>query len=53
VPLALLFIFLTLVSTVAMAAKFCLRCLAEMVDSYYDFKQDCASSKRRYERAIK
>jgi hypothetical protein len=47
-PLALLFIFLTLVSTVAMAAKFCLRCLAEVVDAYYDFRKDCANSRRRY-----
>lgn len=49
VPLVVLFIFLTLVSTVAMAAKFCLRCLAEVVDAFYDFKRDCANSRRRGE----
>jgi hypothetical protein len=52
-PLLVLFVLLTLMSTAAMATKFCLRCIAEMVDAIYDFKLACADSKQRYEQAAR
>jgi hypothetical protein len=49
-PFVSLFFFLGLVTTVTMAATAGFRCLAEVVDAFYVFKEQCVTSKRRYEK---
>jgi len=51
-PFVILFLFLTLVNVLAMGAKSCLRCVGEVVEALYDFKAQCAASKRRYLEAV-
>jgi hypothetical protein len=48
-PFVVLFIFVGVLSTLAMAVKACFRFLGEMIESFYDFKVQCNASKRRYE----
>jgi hypothetical protein len=49
-PFIFLFMFVGVVSTLAMAAQTCFRFLGEVVECYYDFRLRCAESKRHYQR---
>lgn len=49
-PLILLFSLLGLLGAITMAIKYGFRCLAEVVNDYYEFRAQCANSKARFER---
>lgn len=48
VPFVLLFFLVGVAGTFSMAIRTCLRCLSEVVDAFYEFKVQCAESRRRY-----
>ena len=47
-PFVLMFLLVGIFTALSMAIKTCLRCLGEVVDAFYDFKTQCADSRRRY-----
>jgi hypothetical protein len=47
-PLILLFSVVGLLGAITMAIKYAFRCLAEVVNDYYEFRSQCASSKARW-----
>lgn len=49
--LVLLIFFLGLLDVVAMAAKCGFRCMAEVVNYYYECRAQCANSKAHFEKA--
>ena len=50
-PFVLLFLFIGLVSVLAMAALTSFRFIREVVDGYYDLRVKCIESRRRFEEA--
>ena len=48
-PLVLLFFFLGLLDAITMAAKCGFRCMAEVVNYYFEFRVQCANSKAHFE----
>lgn len=48
-PLIFLFSLVGLLGAITLALKYLFRCMAEVIDDWYEFRAQCASSKARFQ----